>query len=136
MDCLPFADSDDALAALDDVVGYYRSNQKRMKYRSFRKRGLPVGSGIVESAHRHVLQSRMKRAGQRWGLIRARRMARLRAVYRTAGAFHFHRAIRDALAPPAPASTHTPLPNAPRRVKHASKLSPLSPLNRRVLASK
>ena len=136
MDCLPFAECDDALAALDDVIGYYRSNQKRMKYRSFRKRGLPVGSGIVESAHRHVLQTRMKRAGQRWGLIRARRMARLRAVYRTAGAFNFHRAIRDALAPPAPVSTHTPLPNAPRRVKHASTLSPLSPLNRRVLASK
>ena len=39
----------------------------------------------------------MKRAGQRWGIQRARRMVRLRAVYRTAGAYNFHRAIRDGL---------------------------------------
>jgi hypothetical protein len=96
MECLPFTTADEQLAALDDVVEYYRSNQKRMQYRAFRKRGLPVGSGIVESAHRHVLQTRMKRAGQRWGIIRARRMVRLRAAYRTAGASKFHSAIRAA----------------------------------------
>jgi hypothetical protein len=92
MSCLPFATNDDQLAALDDVVGYYRTNAKRMRYRTFRARGLPVGSGIVESAHRHVLQVRMKRAGQRWSIPRARRMARLRAVYRTTGAVRFHAA--------------------------------------------
>lgn len=100
MECLPFAATEEQLAALDDVVGYYRTNEKRMKYRTFRAQGLPVGSGIVESAHRHVLQVRMKRAGQRWGMSRARRMVRLRAVYRTAGPVRFHRAIRDGLAPP------------------------------------
>ena len=107
MDCLPFAECDEALAALDDVVGYSRSNLKRMKYRTFLNRGLPVGSGIVESAHRHLLRTRMKRAGQRSGLVRARRMARLRGVYRTACVFHFHHAIRNALAPPALAGTQT-----------------------------
>ncbi|HEY4884312.1 MAG TPA: hypothetical protein VII08_11830, partial [Myxococcales bacterium] len=44
--------------------------------------------------HRHVLQTRMKRAGQRWSLRNARRMARLRAAYRTAGALGFYDAIR------------------------------------------
>jgi hypothetical protein len=102
MECLPFATTEEQLASLDAVVGYYRTNEKRMRYRTFRARGFPVGSGIVESAHRHVLQIRMKRAGQRWSLVRARRMARLRAVYRTAGAVRFHRAIRDGLSlPPA-----------------------------------
>lgn len=104
MDCLEFASTPDQLAALDDVVGYYRANEKRMRYRIFRASGLPVGSGIVESAHRHVLQVRMKRAGQRWSYVRARRMVRLRAVYRTAGAFNFHRAVRDGLS--APPATH------------------------------
>ena len=108
-----------------------------MQYRTFRQRGLPVGSGIVESAHRHVLQTRMKRAGQRWGFARARRMVRLRAAYRTAGAFNFHRAIRDALdAPTATSKAHTRMPNAPRRVKRTFNLSPISQLNRRALASK
>jgi hypothetical protein len=109
MSCLALTTTEEQLAALDDVVGYFRTNQKRMRYRTFRSHGLPVGSGIVESAHRHVLQVRMKRAGQRWGLVRARRMLRLRAAYRTAGAFNFHRAIRDGLAPPTSAHAHRPV---------------------------
>lgn len=117
MACLEFATTPEQLAALDDVVGYYRANDKRMRYRTFRSLGLPVGSGIVESAHRHVLQVRMKRAGQRWSYVRARRMVRLRAVYRTAGAFQFHRAIRDGLTL-GPARSHAGAQvNAPRRVK-------------------
>lgn len=106
MCCLPFCSSAEQLAALDDVVGYYRTNEKRMRYRSFRAQGFPIGSGIVESAHRHVLQVRMKRAGQRWSILRARRMVRLRAIYRTAGAQQFHRAVRDGLQ--LPLSNHTP----------------------------
>jgi hypothetical protein len=135
MDCLLYTSTAEHLAALDAVVGYYRSNEKRMRYRTFRAMGLPVGSGIVESAHRHVLQVRMKRAGQRWGIQRARRMVRLRAVYRTAGAHHFHRAIRDGLEA-APARAHRMLPNAPRRVKRTFALHRGSPLNRAALASK
>jgi hypothetical protein len=135
MQCLPFTTTEEQLASLDDVVGYYRSNQHRMRYRTFRQRGLPVGSGIVESAHRHVLQTRMKRAGQRWGFTRARRMVRLRAAYRTAGAFNFHRAIRNALEAPAAIAAHRPVPNAPRRVRRTYALSPISPLNRSRLTS-
>jgi len=82
--------------ALENLVRYYRTNAHRMKYRLYREEGLPIGSGAVESAHRHVLQTRMKRAGQRWALPNARRMARLRAAYRTAGARRFYRAIRRA----------------------------------------
>ncbi len=129
LECLPLTSTDEQLAALDDVIGHYRNNEKRMRYRIFRSLGLPVGSGIVESAHRHVLQVRMKRAGQRWSIVRARRMTRLRAVYRTAGAHRFHRAIRDALAAPAP-HHHRPLPNAPRRIKRRYTLHPGSRLNR------
>jgi hypothetical protein len=67
-----------------------------MKYRLYREDRLPIGSGAVESAHRHVLQTRMKRAGQHWAMRNARRMARLRAAYRTAGALRFYGAIRRA----------------------------------------
>jgi hypothetical protein len=100
MECLPETTTADQLEALDDLVRYYRNNEKRMRYTAFREMGLPVGSGIVESAHRHVLQVRMKRAGQHWSVVRARRMARLRAAYRTAGAHRFHWAIREALKAP------------------------------------
>jgi hypothetical protein len=97
VECLPETTSEVEIAALDRLVGYYRNNEARMRYAYFRELGLPIGSGIVESAHRHVLQVRMKRAGQRWALRRAKRMARLRAAYRTAGPRRFHSAIREAL---------------------------------------
>ena len=129
LDCLPYTTEDEHLGALDDLVRYYRSNDKRMRYRQFREMGMPIGSGIVESAHRHVLQVRMKRAGQRWALKRARRMARLRAAYRTAGARRFHRAIGEALAAPPPRA-HRTLPNGPLRTKRRYTLHRGSPINR------
>ena len=133
MACLPMTTTEAQLAALDDVVGYYRNNEKRMRYRTFRDQGLPVGSGIVESAHRHVLQVRMKRAGQRWGIVRARRMVRMRAVYRTAGARDFHRAIRDGLKVNPPKRGEA-LPNAPRRIKRDYKPSRISSFGRAALS--
>jgi hypothetical protein len=131
LECLPETTNDDQVGALDDLIRYYRDNEMRMRYASFRRQGLPVGSGIVESAHRHVLQVRMKRAGQRWALMRARRMARLRAAYRTAGPRQFHRAIRNALdAPPARSHLHQTLPYGVRRVKRRYYPARGSRLNR------
>jgi hypothetical protein len=99
MECIPLVPKrgqKEALAAIDALVSYYRTNANRMKYRLYREHGFPIGSGAVESAHRHVLQTRMKRTGQHWALKNARRMARLRAAYRTAGALRFYGAIRRA----------------------------------------
>jgi hypothetical protein len=129
LECLPYTSDEEQLGALDDLIRYYRANEKRMRYTLLRQRGMPVGSGMVESAHRHVLQVRMKRAGQRWSLRRAGRMARLRAVYRTAGPSRFHEAIRQALLPPPP-GPHQTLPNAPRRAIRRFSPSRVSPLNR------
>jgi hypothetical protein len=102
MECLPYAqnrrghDRAECIEALNNLVRYYRNNAQRMKYRLFREHHFPIGSGAIESAHRHVLQTRMKRAGQHWAMRSARRMARLRAAYRTAGPIAVHGAIRRA----------------------------------------
>jgi hypothetical protein len=96
MDCAVQARKRDELQAINDLIRYYRTNQHRMRYDDFRRRGFLIGSGIVESAHRHVLQVRMKRAGQHWSQHHGERMVRLRAAYRTAGPHRFHRAIRNA----------------------------------------
>ena len=107
-----------------------------MRYRTLLRMGLPVGSGIVESAHRHVLQVRMKRAGQRWGIQRAWPMVRLRAVYRAAGAHHFHRAIRAGLKSSTLRAEQLRLqPNSSRRVVHKYTRSRFSPLNRAAAAA-
>jgi len=89
-------DKAECLRAIADLVRYYTNNADRMDYDHYRSRGFPIGTGAVESAHRHVLQTRMKRAGQHWALRTARRMARLRAAYRTGGAVAFYDSIRRA----------------------------------------
>ena len=65
--------------ALNDVIRYYGSNIDRMKYGSFIKNGYLIGSGAIESAHRNVIQQRLKRSGQRWSIQGAQRIANIRA---------------------------------------------------------
>ena len=54
------------LEAVNDCVTYYENNRDRMRYNSYRSRGLQIGSGVVESACRHTVGNRMKRTGSRW----------------------------------------------------------------------
>ena len=42
--------------------------------------GLPIGSGMIESGHRHVLQARLKKAGAAWLHTNADNMAHLRVI--------------------------------------------------------
>lgn len=44
------------------------------------KLGLPIGSGMIESGHRHVLQARLKKAGTAWLIEHADRIANLRVL--------------------------------------------------------
>ena len=62
------------------LLNYYEVNQKRMKYKTFRDKGLLIGSGAMESAHRTVVQSRLKRSGQRWSIRGAQNVLNLRTI--------------------------------------------------------
>ena len=42
--------------------------------------GLPIGSGMIESGHRHVLQARLKKAGAAWLPNNADALAHLRVL--------------------------------------------------------
>jgi hypothetical protein len=42
--------------------------------------GLPIGSGMIESGHRHVLQARLKKAGTAWWPEQADQIAHLRVL--------------------------------------------------------
>lgn len=63
------------------TLTYYENNRSRMKYKTYRDQGLLIGSGPMEAAHRHVIQVRMKRSGQRWTLKGAQQTANLRTAY-------------------------------------------------------
>lgn len=62
----------------DSVCSYLESNRDRMDYKSYRERGLLIGSGAIESAHRTVMQRRLKRSGQRWSIRGAQQVLNLR----------------------------------------------------------
>jgi len=56
----------------------YLDNRKdQLDYKTALEKELPIGSGLVESGHKHVLQSRMKLAGCAWDLEVARKMSQL-----------------------------------------------------------
>ena len=42
--------------------------------------GLPIGSGLIESGHRHVLHARLTRAGTAWLSSHAAQIAQLRVI--------------------------------------------------------
>lgn len=72
--------------ALAQLIGYIERNWTRIRYQEPWQCGLAVGSGAVEGACKHVIQSRFKRAGMRWKppgflSVLALRIARLNGTF-------------------------------------------------------
>ncbi len=65
----------------DSICSYLESNRDRMDYKAYRERGLLIGSGAIESAHRTVMQRRLKRSGQRWSIRGAQQVLNLRVCF-------------------------------------------------------
>jgi len=60
--------SEDAREIKEKTLHYYEEHEERMFYKTDRDRGLLIGSGPIEAAHRIVLQIRMKLSGQKWSI--------------------------------------------------------------------
>ena len=56
----------------------HRTNQ--LDYKVAIKEGLPIGSGEIESAHRYVIEQRLKLSGAWWKVEHVDPMLRLRVV--------------------------------------------------------
>lgn len=59
---------------------YINNRPKQLDYQLAQNKGLPIGSGEVESAHRYVIQKRLKIAGAWWSIEHARSMLSLRVM--------------------------------------------------------
>jgi hypothetical protein len=59
---------------------YINNRPKQVDYQSAQNQGLPIGSGEVESAHRYVIQKRLKIAGAWWSIEHAKSMLSLRVM--------------------------------------------------------
>jgi hypothetical protein len=80
---LPLGDARDAAGAgrvQADVLGYLTPRLAQLQYARFRAQGLPIGSGIVESANKLVVEARLKGAGRRWAAASVTPMVALRGA--------------------------------------------------------
>jgi hypothetical protein len=64
------------------LLNYFEENRQRLGYAEALKRNLPIGSGVVESAGRHIVQQRLKLSGMRWSLPGAQAVLNLRTRHR------------------------------------------------------
>ena len=62
-------------------VGYIERNRHRMAYAEYRRRTIPIGSGVTEGACKSVVNVRAKRSGQRWSQRGLTAALHLRAVH-------------------------------------------------------
>jgi hypothetical protein len=59
---------------------YIRNRLTQLDYKGAIADKLPIGSGEIESAHRYVIQQRLKRAGTWWNNNNAQAMLALRVL--------------------------------------------------------
>jgi hypothetical protein len=60
------AQTDEQKTVIEQGLRYLSQRQEMIDYRHFRAQGYPIGSGSVESSHKHVVHKRLKQAGMRW----------------------------------------------------------------------
>jgi hypothetical protein len=66
-------------------LAYLKNHAHRMQYQTYRDAGFHIGSGVMESSCRWVVQQRMKGAGMRWSLQGAEQMLQLRTAWCSRG---------------------------------------------------
>jgi hypothetical protein len=66
---------------IKDLQTYIENHKEQMAYDRFRAMGLDIGSGLIESACKTVVQQRLKLAGARWKPQHAQRILSLRVCH-------------------------------------------------------
>jgi hypothetical protein len=77
---------EDKRAAVDACADYLIKYKDFLRYHEYLEAGLPIATGIIEGACRHLVQDRMGRTGARWGMEGGEAVLRLRAL-RSSGDF-------------------------------------------------
>ena len=108
---------------VDDCAHYLLTYVPHLKYHRYLAQGLPIATGVIEGACRHLVKDRMDVTGARWSLTGAEAVLRLRALrsshdFDEYWTFHEtqeyernHRALyADGIVPP----TFKPAPNRKR----------------------
>lgn len=67
--------------AVEKALGYFDHNVARMQYRTFRRQGLFIGSGVIEAGCKSVIGARCKQSGMFWGRPGAENILALRCIH-------------------------------------------------------
>lgn len=78
--------SDEERSAMDICANYLLKYKAMLRYDRYLAQGMPIATGVIEGACRHLVQDRMDITGARWGLDGAEAVLKLRAL-RSSGDF-------------------------------------------------
>src|SRR5947208_9765470 len=70
------------LEAVHLLLHYFRKRESLLQYPVYQQQGWPIGSGMVESANKVVVQARLKGAGMHWEPAHVNPMLALRNALR------------------------------------------------------
>jgi len=87
--------SREARLGADTCAKYLLKYKRYLRYDDFLARGLPIATGVIEGACRHLIADRMDITGARWRLLRAEAVLRLRAL-RSSGDFEEYWTFHEA----------------------------------------
>jgi hypothetical protein len=76
----------DKRKGVNDCARYLRTKRHLLRYDEYLRDGLPIATGVIEGACRHLISDRMDITGARWSLAGAEAILRLRSL-RSSGQF-------------------------------------------------
>lgn len=72
--------SEDERADVDTACGYFTVHADRMRCHEYLAAGLPIATGVIEGACRHLVKDRLERTGMRWSASIAQAMLSFRCL--------------------------------------------------------
>ena len=78
--------------AVDTCANYLHHYKEMLKYDQYLDQGLPIATGVIEGACRHLVSDRMDLTGARWRPPRAEAILKLRSRGDSAAYWDFYKA--------------------------------------------
>lgn len=72
--------NDEVRKGVESQIHYLQENKDRMRYDSYRKQGIFVGSGVIEAGCKSVIGQRLKQSGMEWSVRGANAIIALRCT--------------------------------------------------------
>ncbi len=73
--------SEEAKTYVRQSLGYLKEHESRMNYGELRQQGYCIGSGVIESACKHIVGARLKQAGMKWSRDHVPKILALRVCW-------------------------------------------------------